>query len=107
MIGEIYKMFDGLSNKELRMLIVDVRSKVLKGLLEEVFDQERSGHASRESQYKFLNRLDLLYIIYGLLAPEIRLIDETPMDDVPLLINHEWSCPQLTERVKRRLRIGK
>jgi hypothetical protein len=38
-----------------------------------------------------------------MLVEEITRIDDTPLEDLPTLINEDWSCPQLLERIKWRL----
>jgi hypothetical protein len=104
----VYKMFDALTNYDLKNLIQDFRNKLFSDTIkDEIWEQQRPGHQRRESQYRFLNRMDLLIIIYGFIKEEIKRIDEAPLDQVPLLINEEWPCPQLTERVKRRLMHAK
>lgn len=104
---EAFKMFDEFSNFELRRLARDLVDTIPENLRTEIWAQERKGHESHGTQFRFLNRLDLLYIIYGYLKEEIKRIDETPLDQVPLLINEKWSCPLLKERVLRRLKIAK
>jgi hypothetical protein len=100
----VYKMFDACTNADLRQIIGDVqRKKIYSKLWEEVDEQERKGKRSRDSQMTYLNRCDLLLILYGMLVEEITRIDDTPLEDLPTLINEDWSCPQLLERIKWRL----
>lgn len=102
---EPYLMFHALTNFELRRMARDLPYKVAGDtLIKEITSQERPGHHSSGNQIRFLNRADLLCYIYGWLLPEIRLIDGASKEELPLLINKEWSCPQLHERVLWRLR---
>jgi len=107
MPDETFKMFDAVSNFELRLLARTLIQKLPDNISTEIYRQERNGHESQGSQFRFLNRLDLLNIIYGYLMPEIKRIDETPLDDLPTLINVEWSCSKLTARVNWRLAHAK
>lgn len=59
------------------------------------------------SQIRRLNKYDLIQIIYAILMPEIKRIDEAPLDELPLLLNEKWTTPELIERIKDRLREGK
>lgn len=100
--------FIELSNWELRNLIEEHFGKLPHSIYDEIDEQDvrRGGAETRGSQMHFLNRYDLLRIIYSLKTSEINRIDNTPIEDVPLLLNEQWSCPQLTERVKWRLANG-
>lgn len=105
---ETYKMFDALTNFELWRLALKLNDTLPENLRTEIWAQERKGHESRGSQFKFLNRLDLLNIIYGYIKEEIRYIDEAPLNKVPLLLfNNDWSVPQLKERLSRRMKLAR
>jgi hypothetical protein len=71
----------------------------------EIYEQtaRRGGPLPRSDHFEDLTREALLKLIYAILAPELERIDNAPVNDLPLLINETWSCPQLTERVKWRL----
>lgn len=100
-----YLMFDATTNEELREMVQDLAKKIAgDNLIIEIISQERKGHPSKGNQLMFLNRLDLLNYLYGWLLPEIRQIDGASKEELPLLINKEWSCPQLHERILWRLR---
>ena len=53
-----------------------------------------------------LNRKDLVKLLYAMLIPERLKIDQTSLDELPLLVNEEWSVPELKERVIDRMRVG-
>jgi hypothetical protein len=59
---------------------------------------------SSSSGMKFLNRRDLLQLLYTILYPEIILIDTTPVEDIPKLINYPWSITELKTRYENRMR---
>lgn len=98
-------LFKKMTNLELYYIIRNLETKLPRYLIQELRDQkEKGGKRSHGNQYHFLNRADRLMIIYMALAPEMQRIDSAPMDQLPLLINEEWSCPQMKERVLWRLR---
>jgi hypothetical protein len=101
----IKPMFKHLTNKKLitllRELIHDTVEKS-KDLYTEV--QADLKYNPQSSGMYFLNRGDLLNIIYTILSPEIILIDNYPVDKLPLLINHPWSIPELKTRYENRMR---
>lgn len=102
-MGKYFKMFNALSNLELKRLIQDLYTKKLpKNLFSEVYAQER-GRGSKSTALLKLNRVDLLLIAYALLRDEIEIIDAATERDYPELINRTWSCHQLTERLQYRI----
>jgi len=102
----VFEMFRERTNFELRHLALDLLHKRIPDHLhKEIFKHEK-GRGSDSNQFKKLNKIDLLKIIYISLMPEIKRIDTTPLEDVPLLINEEWPVPELKERVRRRLEHG-
>ena len=103
-MGDPYKMFDATTNFELRRIAMDLPYTAPSYIRDEIAIQERNGHESHGSQIRFLNRVDLLHYIYGWILPEIRRIDGASKEELPLLVNEPWSCPQLRERVLWRLK---
>lgn len=99
------KIFSKSTNWDLRQLLDKlIRQRVNNdnGLYGEV-----SAHETRisgSSNYNMLNKPDLLKLIYAIIYPEIKLIDESPMENLPLMMNNEWSCPELKERLLNRMR---
>jgi hypothetical protein len=101
-----HMMFLNVSNKDLIVLLKTLFFFNLNAkLIEEIEEQhERRGGAEiRNEHFNKMTRDDLLRIIYTIIAPEINRIDNTPLEDLGLLLNETWSCPQLTERIKWRL----
>jgi hypothetical protein len=99
----VFEMFKERTNFELRHLALDLLNKKIPDpLYNEIFKHEK-GRGSDSTQFKRLNKTDLLKIIYISLLPEITRIDTSPLEEVPLLLNEEWSVPELKERVRRRL----
>jgi len=105
---EPYVMFGEKDNYDLRQLLYGLINMRLgdssndKDLSNEVYDHEK--RMSDSSQFKRLNRGDLVSLIYSIIYPEIMLIDTCSKDDLPMLMNKKWSCPELEERLKRRMR---
>lgn len=98
-------MFINKTNYELRQLLYALLHVKLRGsLYDEVYEHERMGHKRKDSQISFLNRIDLVQFLYAILLPEIKLIDDTPLNDIPKLLNHHWSCQELKDRVLERMR---
>jgi len=104
-----YMMFIDCSHKDLVNLLHKlIEKKLSSNMLDEIDEQgiRVGGPEIRTVLFYELTRDDLLKVIYSLIADEIRKIDEASMEDLPLLINEEWSCPQLKERLLYRLRGG-
>jgi hypothetical protein len=122
---EPYLMFQGVSNWDLIALIRNIRRNKLgtyKGIHIDrrgdllptdgvgahesiLMEIELQEHAKvRESQFKFLNRSDLLDIIYMAIIDEIKVIDEAPYEKLDALKYRQWSCPQLVERIEHRIK---
>ena len=105
-----FKMFGHLSNRQLIELMDNILYHKIKdakpndALLLELFDHDPGK--SKSSQYRHLNKLDILKIIYVVILPEILRIDSTPLDQLPLLINETWTCKELENRLKWRLING-
>jgi hypothetical protein len=59
---------------------------------------------SSSSGMTFLNRRDLLKLLYTTLYPELILIDNTPVENLALLINYPWSIQELKTRYENRMR---
>jgi hypothetical protein len=101
-----YLMFGSYTLFGLRRAFEDVRSKKLRdGYLiddAEAVEELESNRASG-SQVHFLNRYDLLGILYAELKDEIDRIDRTPFNDLALLISVEWSHPEVMRRLMWRL----
>lgn len=77
-----------------------------KGDVTEIYSEmaEHEIRLSSTSQIKRLNRMDLIQILYAILMPEIKRIDEASVDELPLLLNENWTVPQLKERLLDRFR---
>lgn len=102
-----YMMFIEDSNNQLIDLINKMfERKLSSNMLDEIDEQQvrRGGAETRSSHTSTLTREDLLKIIYAIISDEIQRINGASIEDLPLLINKEWSCPQLKERVLHRLR---
>lgn len=99
------KMFGKETNWDLKQLLLNlIRQRVNNNnnLYGEVSAHET--RISSTSNYNMLNKHDLLQLIYAIIYPEIKLIDESNLENLPLLINNQWSCPQLQERLLNRMR---
>lgn len=99
------KIFGKDTNWDLQQLLLNlIRQRVNN---ENNLYGEVSAHETRvssTSNYNMLNKHDLLKLIYAIIYPEIKMIDESPIEDLPLMINNQWSCPQLKERLLNRMR---
>jgi len=75
----------------------------------EIYEQtaRRGGPLPRSDHFEDLTREALLKLIYAILAPELERIDNAKIEDLPLLINETWSCPELLARIKWRLSNAK
>ena len=102
---EPYLMFKGISNWDLISVIRFIRRNKLnthESIYKEIELQEHKK--VRESQFKFLNRSDLLDLIYMAIIDEIKLIDETPYEKLDAIRYRQWSCSQLVERIEHRIK---
>jgi hypothetical protein len=102
-----HMMFIECSNDQLLSLLKDLfRKKLSKNINEEIDEQyfRKGGPETRSEHFNMLTRNDLLSLIYAILSDEIRRIDEATIEEVGLLINETWSCPQLADRVNWRFR---
>jgi hypothetical protein len=102
-----HMMFLECTNQELLSLLKNLFNKKLsKNMSEEIDEQylRKGGPETRSEHFDMLTRNDLLMLIYSILADEIRRIDEATIEEVGLLINETWSCPQLADRVNWRFR---
>jgi len=98
-------LFSYYTNKKLIELLHNIPRKKCEGYLwDEIYAHET--RPSKESQFKFLNKLDLVKTLYACLIDEIKEIDDTPLEDVPKLLNREWSIPELKDRVNFRMKEG-
>jgi hypothetical protein len=99
------KIFSKDTNFDLQQLLINlIRQRVNN---ENNLYGEVSAHETRvssTSNYTLLNKPDLLKLIYAIIYPEIRQIDDAPIENLPLMINNQWSCPQLKERLINRMR---
>lgn len=108
-------MFKALDNYALLQLLRSIQDKKLGiipdvGIPEGALYDEVCTHEKRmssSSHHNKLNRLDLVSLIYAILYSEIKEIDDCPIDNLPTLMNKEWSCPQLQDRVLSRMRGDK
>lgn len=102
----MFVMFKDRTNFELKWMIIDLLHKRIPDYLYSEISRHEKGRGSDGNQLKKLNRVDLLKIIYIILAPEINRIDTAFLEDLPMLINEEWPVPELAERVRWRLEYG-
>ena len=65
--------------------------------------EDLESNKTSGTQIRFMNRYDLLTVIYIVLKDEIDKIDHTPYNDLALLINDEWSHPEVKRRLMWRL----
>lgn len=101
-----YLMFGTYTLLGLKRTCNDVLSKKLREghLGDDVAAvEELNSQTSRGSQFRFLNRYDVLSILYASLKDEVDKIDNTPFKDLPLLTNVEWSHPEVKRRLLWRL----
>lgn len=103
----IETMFQNKTNSQLRNIIGALFSNRIEdnnsnSLFDEINNDPKSMSSS--SGMSFLNRRDLLQLLYTILYPEIILIDSTPVEDLPKLINYTWSITELKTRYENRMR---
>jgi len=104
----IKPMFEKRSNKSIIELLKDLLAARLKEpmeegtLIDEVVSDKKS--VSCTTQMGWLNREDLLKFLYVIIYPEILLIDSASKEDLPKLINKNWSVPELKTRYMERMR---
>lgn len=103
----IETMFQNKTNSQLRNIIGALFSNRIEdnnsnSLFDEINNDPKSMSSS--SGMSFLNRRDLLQLLYTILYPEIILIDSTPVEDLPKLINYTWSIMELKTRYENRMR---
>jgi hypothetical protein len=102
-----HMMFMECSNDQLLSLLKDLfQKKVSKNMSDEIDEQylRKGGPETRSEHFNMLTRNDLLMLIYAILSDEIQRIDDATIEEVGLLINETWSCPQLADRVNWRFR---
>ena len=83
-------LFSECSNTELRHLIDNLfQKRVPTPFIDEMIlaAKAKKRKKTRGSQMRFLNREDLLAIVYNIVAPEVTEIDNCPEHDLPKLIN--------------------
>lgn len=108
-------MFKALDNWGILQLLRSIQDKKLGiipdvGISEGALYNEVCTHEKRMSSVSHLNklnRLDLVSLLYAMLYHEIKEIDSCPKDDLPTLMNKEWSCTQLHDRLLSRMRGDK
>jgi len=97
------KIFSKDTNFDLLQLLKKlIDQRVNNNLYGEVTSHET--RLSGSSFYHMLNKHDLLMLIYAIISPEIKQIDDAKPEELPLMINNVWSCPQLKERLLNRMR---
>jgi hypothetical protein len=104
-----YMMFIDCSHKDLVNLLHKLIEKKLSSNIRDEIDEQGiriGGPETRTVQFSKLTRDDLLKVIYSIISDEIQRIDGASIEDLLLLINEEWVCPQLKERLLCRLRGG-
>lgn len=99
-----YMMFGGISNQDLISLLRSLIRLKLNTHTDAFVELDQHEHPrTKGSQFRFLNRSDLLELIYSILIAEIKLIDETPYDKLEALRHRLWSCSQLVDRIEYRI----
>jgi hypothetical protein len=100
-------MFQHYTNIQLRKLIKTIsHNRIGDNTNNPLFNETRLDpkNSSCSSGMWFLNRGDLLELLYTILYPEIILIDNTPAENLALYINYPWSIPELKTRYNNRMR---
>jgi hypothetical protein len=103
----IKPMFQHLTNAQLKTRIRDIFSRRIEDNSDNTLFEELNMDTktiSSSSGMSFLNRRDLLKLLYTIIYPEIILIDNTPAENLALYINYPWSIPELKTRYNNRLR---
>jgi hypothetical protein len=99
-----YIMFGGYDRTDL--------SRALKDILPLKLDTQRLGEVivleelikeKSKSVLSTLSRSDLYFLLYALLLPEIRKIDDAPLNKLPKMVNEQWSHPELRNRLLWRI----
>ena len=104
---DTYKMFGRHTNKSLLNLLNELIANRIRDTPENYrYTNEIKNHEANVSSthLRLLNKSDLLSLIYSILYPEIIRIDNAKTQELPLMINEEWSCPELKERLNKRMR---
>ena len=102
-----FQMFKGRTIPELRDILRNILNSKLRSVSTISVELALQQHPKVKScQWRFLNRTDLLELIYGLIAPEIEMIDTSPIYKLEGLKKQNWTCPQLVDRISYRILKG-